>query len=228
MTWVFFDIDGTLLDLKGAGRRAFVRAIEAVFGWHDDIRYVNFAGNTDLNVLEQVMAAHGRRLTGSDARRFFDRLPVELEAGMDPQGGDRILYPGVRGLLERLSADPRVTLALVTGNIAACARIKLRQFELHNHFVLGAFGDDHADRTRIAQLALERVAAAAAPERAAGRRWLIGDTPSDVAAARAIGATSVAVATGRFTVDQLREAGADHAVTDLGDTEAMLRLLQLA
>ena len=55
VTVVLFDIDGTLLDMRGAGRKSFVRALKSVFGWDDDIQYIHFAGNTDLNVLQQVM-----------------------------------------------------------------------------------------------------------------------------------------------------------------------------
>ena len=227
-TIVLFDIDGTLLDLKGAGRRAFVRAIEAVFGWPDEIGYVNFSGNTDLNVLAQVMAAHGRELTEADAARFFNHLPSELERAAAEPGGDRVIYPGVRELLARLTAMPDVVLALVTGNIEACARIKLRQFELHNHFVLGAFGNEYADRGRIAGLALERALAAMPPGQLVRARYLVGDTPFDIAAAKSSEALSIAVATGKFTVKELRAAGADHALPDLGDTTQVLRLLGLA
>ena len=222
---VLFDIDGTLLDTRGAGHRSFARALEPVFGWKDNIEYVNFAGNTDLNVLQQVMEAHGHALTDAERRVFFDRLPEELEQAA--AGAELILYPGVRELLETLSGNPQVLLGLVTGNIESCARIKLRQFDLHNHFVLGAFGDEHADRGQIAHLALRRLKEAL--PRAARLRacFLVGDTPFDIAAAANIGAISIAVATGKFSADELRQAGATHVLTDLSDTAGVLRLLGL-
>ncbi|MBU1694612.1 MAG: HAD hydrolase-like protein [Verrucomicrobia bacterium] len=222
---VLFDIDGTLLDTRGAGQRSFVRALETVFGWRDDIAYVSFAGNTDLNVLQQVMAAHGRELNETDRRTFFARLPEELERAAE--GVELILFPGVRELLEALSAAPRALLGLVTGNIEACARIKLRHCELHGHFVLGAFGDEHADRERIAHLALQRLHEALAPGARLSACYLVGDTPFDITAASSIGAVSVAVATGKFDAAALRQAGADHVLTDLSDTAAVLRLLGL-
>jgi len=225
LTVVLFDIDGTLLDLRGAGRRAFVQAIEAVFGWRDDIAYVNFAGNTDLNVLQQVLQAHGRPVTDEDCDRFFRRLPLELEGAA--AGAELILYPGVRELLETLSARDDVVLGLVTGNIETCARIKLRQFNLHGHFVLGAFGDDHADRNEIARLALDRIRASLPRGATIRRVTLVGDTPLDVAAAKAIGATCIAVATGKFNAAALRSAGADHALDTLADTPNVLALLGL-
>ena len=226
-TIVLFDIDGTLLDLKGAGRRAFIRSIEAVFGWQDDLHYLSFAGSTDLNVLAQVMTAHGRPMTDEDVRRFFARLPVDLETAAGEPTADPVIYPGVRELLERLSADPAVVLALVTGNVESCARIKLRKLELHHHFLLGAFGNEHADRRRIAALALQRVQATLPVGRPVRARYLIGDTPQDIAAARSVGALSIAVATGRFGVEELRAAGADHVLPDLGATDRILNLLGL-
>lgn len=222
---VLFDIDGTLLDLHGAGRRSFARALEPVFGWRDDIEYVHFAGNTDLNVLQQVMAAHGHSMTESERRLFFARLPEELERAA--AGAELILFPGVRELLEALSGDSRVVLGLVTGNIEACARIKLRQFNLHGHFVLGAFGDEHADRGQIAKLALQRLREALDPGARLHTCYLVGDTPFDVAAASSIGAVSIAVATGKFDPAALREAGADTVFNDLSDTSAVVERLGL-
>jgi len=222
---VLFDIDGTLLDMRGAGRRSFAKAVEAVFGWPDDIAYVNFAGNTDLNVLQQVMASHRHAMTERERRTFLARLPEELERAA--AGAELVLFPGVRALLETLSGDPRVVLGLVTGNVESCARIKLRQFDLHNHFILGAYGDEHADRGRIAQLALQRVRQALPPGARLRSCWLVGDTPFDIAAAARIGAASVGVATGKFSVEELRAAGADHVCADLSDTAAVLRRLGL-
>lgn len=226
VTAVLFDIDGTLLDMRGAGRKSFVQSLKAVFGWDDDISYINFAGNTDLNVLLQVAEHHRVKLTAEDQRRFFRRMPVELE--QNARNAQFIIYPGVRELLETLSARKDVILGLVTGNVAAAARIKLQQFDLHNHFVLGAFGDDHADRNDIARLALERVRAKIAAGSKMKACFLIGDTPHDVAAAKSIGATAVAVATGKFDTAALRAAGAEHVLSDLSDTPGALAILGLS
>ncbi len=225
VTVVLFDIDGTLLDMRGAGRKSFVRALEKVFGWQDDIQYVNFAGNTDLNVLQQVTDHHGHRMTREEHRRFLKQLPLELE--QTASEAQLIIYPGVAKLLERLSADPRAVLGLVTGNFKSCAEIKLKQFNLHNHFVLGAFGDEHADRQEIAALALQRVRESLQTDQKVRACFLIGDTPFDIAAAKRIHATAIGVATGKFDAVALRAAGADHVLTDLGDTEKVLGILGL-
>jgi phosphoglycolate phosphatase len=165
------------------------------------------------------------KLTAEDQRRFFRQMPVELR--QNARNAQFIIYPGVRELLETLSARKDVILGLVTGNVAAAARIKLEQFDLHHHFVLGAFGDDHADRGDIARLALDRVREKMPAGAKMKACFLIGDTPHDIAAAKAIGAAAVAVATGKFNTEALKAAGAEHVLSDLSDTPGVLRILGL-
>ena len=220
---VLFDIDGTLLDVHGAGRRAFARSLEQCFGWKDDLKSIRFAGATDLDLLHRLIRERGREATPEDERAFFGQLIRELEAAMPV--ARLVIHPGVKPLLEKLGGDPRCLLGLVTGNIETCAWFKLRLFDLHGHFLLGAFGHEHGDRNEIARLALRR--AEARTGRAFEKIFLIGDTPNDVRAAKTIGAKAVAVATGSFTRDELIATGADHVLDDLGDLAAMMRLLGL-
>ena len=221
---VLLDIDGTLLDVRGAGRRSFVRALEAAFGFRDDIAYINFSGATDLDVLRQILARHGRAEEPADVERFFAELARALESELAGQAVEP--YPGVRALLEALSGDARAVVGLVTGNVESCARLKLRAAGLDGHFLLGAFGHEHAERAEIARLALARARAHAGAARIGGV-FLIGDTPADIAAARAIGAGAIAVATGRHTVADLERAGADTALEGLADLPRVLGLLGL-
>jgi phosphoglycolate phosphatase-like HAD superfamily hydrolase len=130
-------------------------------------------------------------------------------------------------LLRVLTADERVRLGIVTGNIESTAQIKLRRAGLQHHFRHGGYADAHADRADIARLALTRLRTTLPKGAEFSAVWVVGDTPFDVAAAQAISARCLAVATGRFTVAQLTEAGADHAVANLADTAAVLRLLGL-
>ncbi len=223
---VLFDIDGTLLEVRGAGRRAFSRAIDHCFGWKNELKNIRFAGATDLDLFHKIAAEHGHEPTPDDERKFCNQLAYELKIAIGEDGISRTVYPGVPELLEKLSGDPRCLLGLVTGNVESCAWIKLQNVNLHEHFVLGAFGHEHADRIEIARLALRRA------EDRAGRRFeklfLIGDTPNDIRAARAIGATAIAVATGAFRRDDLLAAGADAVLDDLGNLDAVQRVLGLA
>jgi len=210
---VLFDIDGTLLDLHGAGRQAFALSLADVFGWEDEISYIKFAGATDLDVLDQIFRRHQRELTDADIESFFARLPVRLRE--TSANAEVTIYPGAIALVEALSKHPDITIGLVTGNIESCARIKLEKAGLHGHFQLGAFGHEHGDRREIARLAFNRAKAALPPGQSFTRTFLIGDTPSDITAAHHIGAISIAVATGQHTTDELTSAGANHVLTSL-------------
>ena len=222
---VLFDIDGTLLDFRGAGRTSFIQALDKVFGWRDDIAYIEFHGNTDLNVLRNIFARHSTELTPEKQRQFFAALAVELD--LLATGAIVTRHPGIAELLQALANDERVMLGIVTGNIESTAHIKLRHAGLQHHFAHGGYADEHADRDDIARLALARLRAALPPGADFSTVWLVGDTPFDIAAARAIGARCLAVATGRSTVAELRASGADQALSNLADTSAVLKLLGL-
>ncbi len=223
-TLILFDIDGTLLSMKGAGREAFVRTIKEVTGVDHRIDYINFWGATDLDVLHTIL---GRLSIAPDdelVEAFFSELPRQFAKTV--HAAQTCVFPGVEYLLEQLSERADVVLGLVTGNIEACARIKLEQVHLHNHFMLGAFGHEHADRTEIARLALDRAKRYANTDRFFNT-WLIGDTPSDIDAAKAIQAGAVGVATGTYSTEDLSKAGADHVLENLADHDGILKLLGL-
>lgn len=218
---VFFDIDGTLLHVHGAGRAAFASTIREEFGVEDDLLWVRFAGATDLDVLRQVLERHGREADEDRIHRFFSRLAASLRDHLSVAPPD--LCPGTRELLARLSRDETTLIGLITGNTGSCARIKLEAAGIHGHFVLGAFGHEHGDRMDIARLARDRALRHGMPGGAT--IIVIGDTPLDIAAARAINARALAVATGMHSEAELRAAGADRVVRDLADTSSLLAWL---
>lgn len=225
ITLVLFDIDGTLLHTHGAGSLAFSRALKAVFGGFDDLSDISFAGATDLDVFRRIMSKHGLTPTPEQENAFFDRLPHELTQTTESR--EVTSYPGVQELLTALSSMDDVLVGLVTGNTEECAEIKLQRGDLHGHFVLGAFGREHADRADIARLAVRRADERLQPTQRMKARFLIGDTPSDISAAKVIGAVSIAVATGAYEVQALRDAGADHVLDGLSETGAVLAIMGL-
>jgi phosphoglycolate phosphatase len=214
---VLFDIDGTLLDTGGLGRMAFTRGLERVTGEPDDLSYLSFAGNTDRNVLDQVMAVRGLRLSEADIRRVFHGIAEELRALLRETPARPIA--GAGAFVGRL-ADEGAALGLVTGNIRECAYLKLGSVGFDGHFGFGGFGDVHADRAKIARSALA-AAREAGHAVADGRICLVGDTPFDVAAGKALGIPVLGVASGKFGIDALVEAGADIAAEDFTDLERL-------
>ena len=152
-------------------------------------------------------------------------LAEEIE---QPGTGGKGVVPGVRELLDATRRHPHLHLALVTGNYREAAAIKLRYFDLWQYFRFGAFSDDAADRNHLVPIACERALRHGIPEVACARVVVIGDTPHDVACAKAGGARSIGVATGGHSRGELVAAGADLALDDLSDTPALLSLIATA
>lgn len=214
---VLFDIDGTLLDAGGAGRRAFAATFESALGWKQDLEHISFAGATDLAIFRQLLRERGVESTLELESRYFAQLPTELHHALSET--PPVVFPGVRPLLERLAEMDHFKLGIVTGNIETTAWVKLEHARLRDFFTFGGFGCDHADRVVICRQAIERGGLS--------RGILFGDTPNDVKAALANDLVSVAIATQHFSVEALMEAGAHYVFEDLSDTEAVLSLLHL-
>jgi len=223
---VLFDIDGTLVLTGGAGMRAMNRACAAIAARPDALDGIPVAGRTDRIILADVVARLGRAIDDSlleDLRaRYIANLGEEIAR---PGSGVKAVMPGIRDLLDALERRPDVFVGLLTGNFEAGARIKLGYFDLWRYFRCGAYGDDAADRNALVPFAVERAVGCGMPEPAPRDVLVVGDTPHDVACARAANAVAVGVATGSFSEHQLREAGADVVFRDLGNTEGFLRLL---
>ncbi|MDE3153588.1 MAG: HAD hydrolase-like protein [Acidobacteriota bacterium] len=224
-TVILFDIDGTLVLTGGAGGRAMTRAFEELFAVPDAFRGIPMPGRTDPLILADAAARAGVDLAPEVHDRFKARYHEILRAEV-PVGGPRYgVMPGVRPLLETLQQRDDVTLALLTGNYEAAARIKLEHFDLWRYFGFGAFGDEAADRNALVPLALERTRQRGRPQVTAADLLIVGDTPLDVACARAGGARVVAVATGSHGVEELAACAPDLVLADLSDPTALLDLL---
>ena len=223
MKLVLFDIDGTLLTASGAGRRALDQALRDVYGTAGPIDAYDFRGGTDPQIIRDLLrqAGLGEEAIAADEVAVYLRYEAQLEAEIGDGRGVTV-YPGVRELLEMLAARDDVVVGLLTGNIEAGARIKLRPTGLWPHFRLGAFGSDDADRTRLPLVAANRA------ERLVGRVFrgpdtvIIGDTPRDIGCARAFGAKAIAVATGWHSIEDLTAHRPDHVFADLSDGELAL------
>ncbi len=187
----------------------------------DDLACISFAGATDLDLFHQLCNKHGVTCTSERQSQFFHFLEHYLGSTLSAQ--DTLLYPGVVELLDELSQAPSLLLGLLTGNAEKCARIKLEPHALNGYFSFGGYGHEFAIRGDIAKKAKERALRLAGHDEMTF--FVIGDTPKDVLAAQTIGATCIAVATGTYTQEALREAGADFVVEDLSDTKQLSNLM---
>ena len=211
---LLFDIDGTLL-IRGAWEHALALhdAIEEL--WGVDLREVRVqtGGRTDPDIAREILVLGGVDAAHIDARMdAFQEALVARYAELVPDDLADRLAPGAVDVLEALADDPQMRLSLVTGNVEGVARLKLRAAGIGGHFATGqgGFGSDSPDRADLPPVARAR----------AGRAWngdapwprertvVIGDTPRDIACARADGIHVVAVPTGPFGAEDLAEADA--------------------
>ncbi len=211
---VLFDIDGTLIHTGGAGVRAFGRAFATEFGLPHAAERLRFAGRTDTSLVREFLALHGHEPRLENFRRFFDCYVFWLDHLLGQLEGG--VCPGVHEWLAALAAWPEPPLpGLLTGNIRLGAQLKLRHYGLWERFATGGFGDDHEVRAEIACIAKARGSRRLGRELRGDEVLVIGDTPLDIACARAIGARCLAVATGGATLAELAAHQPDWAVPDL-------------
>lgn len=218
-TILLFDIDGTLIATDGAGRRAIERAFGAVHGRADACTAFSFGGMTDRAIMRGGLTALGAPAdAGAIDALLAAYLPI-LEQEM-ANGGCRI-HAGIERALDTAASRERCAVGLGTGNVREGARIKLSRVGIFHRFAFGGFGCDSEDRAELIRIGAERGAAALGLPRSECRVVVIGDTPKDIAAAKAIGAACVAVATGSFSVAELAAEGPSIAVRDLTDPAAI-------
>jgi phosphoglycolate phosphatase len=249
MKLLLFDVDGTLVLTGGAAVRAMDDAFHEVFGVAGAFEHIPMPGRTDGAILKDAFtraipqsqipagalpAAGVHPVDGEIARykaayfaRFAEEIgkPVPVDPAKPARHRFKGVLPGVREALDALSGCPDVFLGLLTGNYEQGARIKLEYFGLWRYFRCGAYGDGSLDRHALVPVAVARSLAAGCPAVDPRDVVIIGDTPLDVACAREAGVSCLAVATGGFSVDALRAAGADTVLESLADTAVAVQLL---
>ena len=213
---VLFDIDGTLLVTGGAGGAAWQRGFDELYGVDANVAEHTDAGMTDPEIAEIIFReVVGREGSAEERARAIGCYLKHLPGTVAESQGYRLM-PGVEKLLDRL-IDSGFMLGLVTGNIEAAAHIKLARAGLNRFFSFGGYGSDSADRTEVTEAALRRGELVSGGVLSEGACIAVGDTPRDVKAGHGAGIKVVGVATGKYSRDQLRQAGADWAIPEVSD-----------
>jgi phosphoglycolate phosphatase-like HAD superfamily hydrolase len=219
---ILFDIDGTLLSLRGAGKGSFRRGLEDIYGTAGPIDGWDFGGKTDRLLCHELLGAAG--LPAHEIEAGIDRALARylgyLEAALAVHPVD--VHPGIVELLEILAGDPRVTLGILTGNVADGARLKLSAVGLDGYFRLGSYGSDSANRRDLPAVAISRAHALTGTLYAGKEVVIIGDTPHDIDCGKVLANRTIAVATGTFSVETLRGHDPDFVFESLEATEAVL------
>jgi phosphoglycolate phosphatase len=192
--YLFWDIDGTLLLTGRAGLLAFRTALDEVLGEDVNLTSMVTAGMTDFEIAQTLVDANAGG-DGATAVAVLERYEHHLPDWLGRRRG--YVLPNVRENLEALSGRDDVINMLLTGNVAGGARAKLEHYGLWEFFGAGgAFSVEGADRPGIARRARELAAEHGGEVPPGERMVVIGDTPHDVACGKAIGARTLAVATG--------------------------------
>jgi phosphoglycolate phosphatase len=226
---LLWDVDGTLIRGGGVGSAAMNEAAAVALGKPIVGPPVVMHGKTDPQILTELFVASD--VADDEIPRLVpiavaeaERLMALAEADLRARGE---VIPGVLDVLARLATIPGVRQTLVTGNLTGNAAVKLAAFELSAYFdvEVGAYGSDDPDRNALVPIALERV------ERRRGERylpeevWVIGDTPGDLACARAAGVRCLLVGTGQIPIAELRSLDADVVLADLTNTDQVIQVL---
>ena len=225
MKLVLFDIDGTLLWSDGAGRSAIRQALLAETGMTGPIDGFRFDGKMDLAIVSELMRGAGHPDADSRSRidAVCDRYVQILERELAKGSYNVRALPGVVALLDVLDATAEAIVGLLTGNIEAGARLKLRAAGIDfDRFRVGAFGSDASARSGLPQIAAARAAGFMDGTPEGARIVIIGDTPADVTCGAGIGARAIAVATGSYSAEELAVAGAHTVFEDLSDTSRVV------
>jgi phosphoglycolate phosphatase len=211
---ILFDIDGTLINTGGAGAASWRLAFDDLYGIPADIGKFTDTGMTDPAVgrktFESVLKRDPER---TEFTKLMERRNFYLHQTVQESKGYEVL-PGVNELLSEL-IEHGYLLGLVTGNVEAAAHIKLHRANLNRFFSFGGYGSDSDDRGQLTKTALSRASQVYGEEIKRDRAFSVGDTPLDVTGAHAAGIQCVGVGSHHYSADQLREAGADYAISSL-------------
>ncbi len=224
---VLWDVDYTLIAADGVGRELYEAALDEMYGLALPGSLQSFAGRTDSAIALEVLTMAGVPEPRQQVRpfqAFLEARADQLEADVRSRG--RVM-PGAAEALAAMAAarqDGEVIQSLLTGNLPELARAKLTALDLTEHvdLTIGAYGDVSAVRAHLVDVARRNAAARHGGEFTGRDTILVGDTPDDIGAALATGASAVGVASGSFSASQLADAGAHVVLPDLADTSAVV------
>lgn len=222
---LLWDIDGTIIATQGAGEAAMDLAMLEVFGINGSLNDIDYSGRTDPLLGRMVCRHYGVAETPQKVDGFVDSYVRNLASILAKKPA--ALLPGM-DVLGTLASRPDCLQGLLTGNVEAGGKCKLSSVNAWQHFTFGSFADNCFDRNELGPKALELARQQSGVDFAPEKVFVIGDTPRDVECGQLISATTVGVATGKYSVGDLRDSGADFVFEDLSDTAAFLGVLEEA
>ncbi len=228
---VLFDLDGTLVDAGGCGRRALVKAIETLYGKKPEFEHALISGRTDLDNFSIVygLVKNGKKPSPAEMKKmkakYLEILPQEVHASVRCKKYD--LVPGVEKFLNMLSKDPDLVLGLGTGNLKEGAQLKLAPSKLEKYFSVGGFGEDGHTREEMLQAAVKRAEKKYKTKFSPDQVFVIGDTHRDILAAKNCGFHSAVLTNGFGDPQKIQRAAAELEIKDFKDIAMLSVWLRL-
>ena len=220
---LLWDIDGTIIATQGAGEAAMDLAMLEVFGINGRLNDIDYSGRTDPLLGRMVCEHYGVAKTPEKISAFVDSYVRNLASILEQKPAT--LLPGME-VLEILGNRQDCLQGLMTGNVRAGGKCKLRSVNAWQYFQFGSFADNCFDRNELGPKALKLASQQFGVVFAPDQVFVIGDTPRDIECGKVISAQTIGVATGKYSVEELDEAGADYVFEDLSDTVAFLDVFE--
>lgn len=200
---LLWDIDGTLLTTGSAGEFALIQTLKTHFEIESKLEGIEIAGRTDKGIAMEILRKYGLPETLENITRFLDGYIEELQTWLPKRQENGRVLEGIATILEMAHQRNDLAQGLLTGNLQRGAHLKLEHYKMMHYFDFGAFSDDHHDRNQLPAFAKQRAEEKFQIHFAPENIFVIGDTPHDITCGKAIGAKTIAVATGRFTMKEL-------------------------
>lgn len=207
-----FDIDGTLLRCRDRIHvEAFFSSVRSILGRDLALDGVTLSGNTDPGILHDAF-----RLSDLEDEHWQPHLEDILQRMREDFAARRAemkidKMPGVDRVLQHLHSKG-AAIGLATGNLETIGWLKIEFLGLRSWFTFGGFSDRYPARAGMIAHAAEQARALAGSNATV---CVVGDTPADIAAARANHLPTIAVATGSYSFEQLMEHQPEACATSL-------------
>jgi len=202
---------------------ALKRGLKERFKIDDNLDDIEIAGMTDSGIVISILEKHKIPTSSENVAAFLDSYVHFLSKELPRRKGN--LLPGVLELLEKLKTRKHVVLALLTGNVSRGAQLKLCHYGVWHFFEFGAFADDRHERNELGAFARDRAKEKHGREFSAEEIDVIGDTPRDIACGKALGARTIAVATGTWSREKLAEHHPDFLIDDFSNVDRLINTL---
>lgn len=215
-----FDVDGTLIHTGGAGSRALSQSFHDLYGIENPLAGMVLDGHTDPWIIREVFRRQGK--PDDNWQGLVEKYLFLLKEEVRRSPNFRVMV-GIREVLEGLEDREDALVGLATGNIEEGARIKLERVALNRFFRLGGYGSDAENRKELIKIAIRRGEEVLKKSLKKEDIYVIGDTPRDILSGCEAQATTIAVATGRYSLEELGSYRPDYLFPDLSDHQSFLK-----